>query len=119
MWGWAQWRASSPPQPPSPPFVTNEPRAVSVRLLRKVAYFKRMTKAAEEKASMLEPTDEMWGKATAEEQRLFLVGLAKELRRANGAVSQSQRQKEKEGRNRAEERRKAMEQEHCVADYLA
>ena len=65
MWGWAQWRASSPPQPPSPPFVTNEPRAVSVRLLRKVAYFKRMTKAAEEKASMLEPTDEMWGKASA------------------------------------------------------
>ena len=91
----------------------------------KVAYFKRMVKAAEEKASMVEPTDEAWNKATAEEQRLFLVGLAKELRRVNGAASQSQRakkQKEKEGRNRAEERRMVMEQEdleHCVADYLA
>ena len=85
----------------------------------KVAYFKRMVKAAEEKASMVEPTDEMWGNATAEERRLFLVGLAKELRRVN--VSQSQRakkQKEKEGREKAE-RRRVMEQEHCVADYLA
>ena len=75
---------------------------------------------------MVEPTDEAWNKATAEEQRLFLVGLAKELRRANGAVSQSQRAKkqtEKERRNmRAEERRRVMEKEgleHCVADYLA
>ena len=72
---------------------------------------------------MVEPTDEAWNKATAEEQRLFLVGLAKELRRVN--VSQSQRakkQKEKEGRKGAEERRMVMEQEdleHCVADYLA
>ena len=86
----------------------------------KVAYFKRMVKAAEEKASMVEPTDEAWNKATAEEQRLFLVGLAKELRRVN--VSQSRRAKKQAGRNRAEERRRVMEQEvleHCVADYLA
>ena len=88
----------------------------------KVAYFKRMVKAAEEKASMVEPTDEAWSKATAEEQRLFLVGLSKELRRVNGAASQSQRAKKQTGRNRAEERRRVMEQEdseHCVADYLA
>ena len=54
----------------------------------KVAYFRRMVKAAEEKASMVEPTDEAWNKATAVEKRLFLAGLAKELRRVN--VSQSQ-----------------------------
>ena len=79
-----------------------------------------MVKAANEKASMVEPTDEAWNKATAEEQRLFLVGLAKELRRVN--VSQSQRAKKERRNRRAEERRRVMEKEeleHCVADYLA
>ena len=91
----------------------------------KVAYFKRMMKAANEKASMVEPTDEAWHKSTAEEQRLFLVGLVKELRRANGEVSKSQRamkQKEKERVKRVEERRRRVLEEgleHCVADYLA
>ena len=36
--GWAQRRASSPPQPTSPHLVTNEPRAVSVRLLRPLEF---------------------------------------------------------------------------------
>jgi len=91
----------------------------------KVAYFKRMMKAVNEKASMVEPTDEAWHKSTAEEQRLFLGGLVKELRRANGEVSKSQRamkQKEKERVKRVEERRRRVLEEgleHCIADYLA
>ena len=84
-----------------------------------------MTKAAELKKAMVDPTDKAWTEAPEAERSLFLMGLERDLRMVKDKASMKSKTKEQnamEGERRAaEKRRRAYERDkgHCMPDYLA